>query len=54
MLFRSNVVRYTRTPQQIQPPIAPRITLKGLEYLSENSMMKKAADIAKGVLEVIT
>lgn len=48
------VVRYTRTPQQIQPPIAPRITLKGLEYLSENSMMKKAADIAKGVLEVIT
>lgn len=48
------VVRYTRTPQQIQSPIAPRITLKGLEYLSENSMMKKAADIAKGVLEVIT
>ena len=48
------VVRYTRTPQQIQPPIAPRTTLKGLEYLSENSMMKKAADIAKGVLEVIT
>ncbi len=48
------VVRYTRTPQQIQPPIAPRMTLKRLEYLSENSMMKKAADIAKGVLEVIT
>lgn len=48
------VVRYTRPPPQIQPPIAPRITLKGLEYLSENSMMKKAADIAKGVLEVIT
>ena len=47
-------VRYTRAPQSIQPPIAPRITLKGLEYLSENSMMKKAADIAKGVLEVIT
>lgn len=48
------VVRYTRTPQQIQPPIAPRITLKRLEYLSENSMMKKAANIEKSVFEVIT
>ena len=27
----------------------PRITLKGLEYLQENSLMKKAAELAKGV-----
>lgn len=30
------------------------ITLKGLEYLHENSMMKKAASIAKGVIGTIT
>lgn len=29
------------------------ITLKGLEYLDENSFMKKAANIAKGVKETI-
>ena len=31
----------------------PSITLKGLEYLQENSLMKKAANLAKGVGEVI-
>ncbi len=30
-----------------------RITLRGLEYLSENSLMKRAANIAKGVKEII-
>ena len=30
-----------------------RITLKGLEYLNENSFMKKAANIAKGIVETI-
>ncbi len=30
----------------------PRITLKGLEYLNENSLMKKAANIAKGIKEI--
>lgn len=29
----------------------PEITLKGLEYLEENSLMKKAANLAKGVKE---
>lgn len=33
---------------------APRITLKGLEYLEENSMMKKVASAVKGVVEIIT
>ena len=31
----------------------PRITLKGLEYLYENSAMKKAANIAKGIKDII-
>lgn len=30
-----------------------RITLKGLEYLEENSIMNKVAGIAKGIYEVI-
>ena len=29
-----------------------RITLKGLEYLSENTFMKKAANIAKGIKDI--
>ncbi len=31
----------------------PEITLKGLEYLEENSLMKKAANLAKGIKETI-
>lgn len=31
----------------------PEITLKGLEYLEENSLMKKAADLAKGIIDTI-
>lgn len=30
-----------------------RITLKGLEYLEENSLMRKAANLAKGIAEVL-
>lgn len=30
-----------------------RITLKGLEYLEENSLMQKAARLAKGIAEVL-
>jgi hypothetical protein len=30
-----------------------RITLKGLEYLNDNSVMKKAAAIAKGIADLI-
>lgn len=36
---------------QILPPIKPVITIKGLEYLNENSLMKKAAELAKGIVE---
>lgn len=28
--------------------VRPEITLKGLEYLNDNSLMKKAAELAKG------
>ena len=31
----------------------PEITLKGLEYLNENSMMKKVYNAAKGIKELI-
>lgn len=31
----------------------PEITLKGLEYLEENSMMKKAANLVKGVADIL-
>ena len=31
----------------------PRITLKGIEYLEENSMMKKASNIAKGIIDAV-
>ncbi|MEE3449837.1 MAG: YjcQ family protein [Acutalibacteraceae bacterium] len=33
--------------------IRPEITLKGLEYLNDNSIMKKIANTLKGVKEVI-
>jgi len=32
----------------------PEITLKGLEYLEENSLMRKAANMAKGIIDTIT
>ena len=34
-------------------PIRPRITLQGLEYLAENSMMQKMAKAAKQVIDMI-
>jgi DNA-binding Lrp family transcriptional regulator len=44
---------------QLDAPIikytgCPEITMKGLEYLESNSMMKKAADLAKGIVDIIT
>ena len=33
--------------------VRPEITLKGLEYLYENSLMKKMADMAKGIGQLI-
>lgn len=33
--------------------VRPTITLKGMEYLEENSLMHKAANLAKGIKEFI-
>lgn len=32
----------------------PRITLKGLEYLNEDWLMQKAADLTRGIAEIIS
>ena len=37
----------------IAEPIRPRITLKGMEFLEENSRMKKAADFVHGFIDVV-
>lgn len=49
-------VRSVKYDGQVIPRIiliAPRITLKGLEYLEENSLMKKAGNLAKGISDII-
>lgn len=33
--------------------VRPEITLKGLEYLADNTLMKKAAALAKGVVDMM-
>lgn len=38
---------------RLSDPIMPRITIKGLEYLEENSLMKKAGEAVKAVKEFI-
>lgn len=38
---------------KLEKPIRPVITLKGLEYLSENTLMKKAANIVRGLKETV-
>ncbi len=48
------VKQYIRQPAFISEPVTPNITIKGLEYLANNSMMKKAAEALKGIVEVIT
>ena len=39
--------------RHIAEPICPSITIRGLEYLQENSLMKKAANAAKGIREML-
>lgn len=38
----------------IAEPITPRITLKGMEYLSENTFMKKTANFMKGFKDTVS
>ena len=48
---------YQQTMSDSQPhvvePIRPSITIKGLEYLEENSIMKKIGEAAKQVKSII-
>lgn len=39
--------------RHICEPIEPEITLKGLEYLADNTLMKKAANMAKGIKDIV-
>ena len=47
------IVQYIRQPEHIQQPMRPKITLKGLEYLNENSLMKQAAAFARGIKDIV-
>lgn len=60
MLAQSGYVTgviFDRTMSDYSPhlcePIHPVLTLKGLEYLSENTLMKKAENFAKGIKEIV-
>lgn len=46
-------VMETNAGDLIVKMLNPAITLKGLEYLNENSLMKKASDLARGIAELI-
>lgn len=46
-------IRYDNQTVPLVKLVNPEITLKGLEYLEENSLMKKAANIAKGIADII-
>lgn len=48
-----SVKKWISSPAHIEEPISPNITIKGLEYLAENSMMKKACSALKGIAEFI-
>lgn len=44
--------QYIRQGNDIITNVSPKITLKGLEYLEDNSTMKKVADTLKDVINV--
>ena len=47
------VIRETMDGSYVFSMARPRITLKVLEYLEENSMMKKAYKLAKGIKDIV-
>ena len=58
MLAKSGYIEGIRYEQnfadyspRICEPITPVITLRGLEYLSENTVMKRVANVLKGIKE---
>ena len=49
-----SVVQYVNLASpSVDIPNSISITIKGLENLAENSLMKKAANLAKGVAEIL-
>lgn len=48
-----SVTAIDNMPLPLVELVNPCITLKGLEYLEENSLMKRAAEVAKGIAEII-
>lgn len=49
-----SVVQYVNLASlSVDIPNSISITIKGLEYLAENSLMTKAANLAKGVAEIL-
>lgn len=50
LVYSKSLSDYT---PHLTKPIQPSITLQGLEYLSDNSLMRKAANIAKGIKDTI-
>lgn len=48
-----NVISYDQSPTPIIRLTDPRITLKGMQYLEENSMMQRAKGLANGIIEVV-
>jgi len=46
-------IKYGAQGDTIVSVSRPKITMKGLEYLEENSLMQKAANLAKGIADVI-
>lgn len=48
------IVQFDGTPRKVMlTQSAPQITLKGLEYLEENSLMHKAANALRGVVDIV-
>lgn len=43
----------TDNRRHLTEPIEPEITISGLEYLEENKFMKKAANLVKGVVDLV-
>lgn len=47
-------VRYAMDCSHVKAALVrPSITLKGLEYLEENSIMRKIADAARGIIDIM-
>ncbi len=58
MLCRNELIQgiglqYGATGSVVLTVSNPRITLKGIEYLNDNSLMKRAHNAMRGVVEII-